>query len=62
MNATGQNLLSNGKDGPSPQYQTNDPAKHSMLPEINIDKVPAAKGWKELDAQQNLSSRVDAEH
>ena len=62
LNATGQNLLSNGKDGPSSSYQTNEPSKHTLLPEINIDKMPAAKGWNELDAQQNLSSRVDAEH
>ena len=43
LNATGQNLLSTGKEGP------HDSHKGSVLPEINVDKASAAKGWKELD-------------
>ena len=43
LNATGQNLLSTVKEGP------HDSHKGSVLPEINVNKASAAKGWKELD-------------
>jgi hypothetical protein len=43
LNATGQNLLSTGKE------VAQDSHKGSLLPEINVNKASAAKGWKELD-------------
>jgi hypothetical protein len=46
--------LSTGKDGHE--------QKSSVLPEINVDKTRAARGWKELDPQQHLSSNADEDH
>ena len=55
LNATGQHLLSNHKDGPSSGYSTADPLKgaHRLLPEINTDKAPVAQAWKEAEQEES---------
>lgn len=66
LNATGQNLLGNAKqsheNGPhigaaaGTTYNSNgSPKGSSHLPNINVDKIPAAKEWAHLDQEQHLS-------
>lgn len=54
LNATGQHLLSNLKDGPSLGYSTADPLKGpQLLPEININKAPVAQAWIEVEQEES---------
>lgn len=67
LNATGQNLLGNAKQshesGPhghpaaGTTYNSGGSPSNSgaHLPNINVDKVPAAKEWAHLDQEQHLS-------